>query len=73
MVKHTQTILWQQPTNFFSVFDHFVEACNVVKKETLAQVFFCKFCEIFKNTFLNRTPLVAAFVSFHVNIFDPIN
>ena len=24
MVKHIQTILWQQPTNFFSVFDHFV-------------------------------------------------
>ena len=24
MVKHTQTICWQQPTNFLSVFDHFV-------------------------------------------------
>ena len=34
-------------------------AGNFIKKETLAQVFSCKFCE--KNTFLYRTPLVAAF------------
>ena len=27
---------------------------------TLAQVFSCEFCEISKNTFLHRTPLVAA-------------
>ena len=26
------------------------EACNFLKKETLAQVFSCEFCEIFKNT-----------------------
>ena len=26
------------------------EACNFIKKETLAQVFSCKFCESFKNT-----------------------
>ena len=25
------------------------------KKKTLLQVFFCKFCEIFKNTFFQRT------------------
>ena len=35
-------------------------ACNFLKKKTLAQVFFAKFCEIIKNTFLYRTPLVAA-------------
>ena len=29
------------------------------KKETLAQVFSCEFCEISKKTFLNRTSLVA--------------
>ena len=23
--------------------------CNVIKKEALAKVFFCEFCEIFKN------------------------
>ena len=28
-----------------------VEACDFVKKETLAQVFACEFCEIFKKTF----------------------
>ena len=36
------------------------EACNFIIKETLAQVFSCEFCEISKNTFLYRTPLVAA-------------
>ena len=25
-------------------------ACNFIKKEALAQVFFCEFCEISKNT-----------------------
>ena len=33
-----------------------------VKKETLAQVFSCEFCEISKDTFLHRTPPVAASV-----------
>ena len=28
--------------------------CNVIKKETLAQVFSCEFCEISKNTFLTE-------------------
>ena len=37
-------------------------ASNFIKKETLAQVFSCEFCEISKNTFLHRTPLVAASV-----------
>ena len=27
------------------------EACNFIKKETLAQVFSCEFCEISKNTY----------------------
>ena len=35
-------------------------ACIFIKKETLAQVFSCKFCEIFKNIFFYRTPPVAA-------------
>ena len=39
------------------------ENCNFIKKETLAQMFSCEFCEIFKNTFSYRTPLVAASVS----------
>ena len=29
-----------------------------IKKETLAQVFSCEFCDISKNTFLHRTPPV---------------
>ena len=36
---------------------HRPEACNFIKKETLAQVFSCKFCEISKNTLFYRTPL----------------
>ena len=28
-----------------------VDDCSVIKKETLAQVFSCEFCKIFKNTF----------------------
>ena len=38
------------------------QACNFIKKDTLAQVFSCEFCEISKNTFFYRTPLVAASV-----------
>ena len=31
------------------------EACNLLyQKETLTQVFSCKFCEIFKNTFFTE-------------------
>ena len=37
-------------------------ACNFIKKETLAQLFSCDFCEISKNTIFYRTPLVAAFI-----------
>ena len=40
------------------------EACNFIKKETLAPVFTGvltgEFCEISKNTFFHRTTLVAA-------------
>ena len=38
------------------------EACNLIKKETLAQVFSCEFCEIFKNTIFYRIHPVAASV-----------
>ena len=30
------------------------EACNFIKKETLAQGFSCDFCEIFQNTFFTE-------------------
>ena len=35
------------------------KACNFIKKETLAQVFSCEFCEISKNTFFHRIPPAA--------------
>ena len=35
------------------------EGCKFINKETLAQVFSCKFCEISKNTFSHRTPPAA--------------
>ena len=35
-------------------------SCNVIKKETLAQVFSCEFCKTFKNTVLQWAFLVAA-------------
>ena len=35
---------------------------NFITKQTLAQVFSCEFCEISKNTFYYRTPMVAASV-----------
>ena len=36
------------------------QAYNLIKKETLAQVYSCEFGEIFKIAFSHRTPLVAA-------------
>ena len=43
-------------------FLHKVTGCNFIKKETLAQVFSCEFCEISKNTLFYRTHLVVASV-----------
>ena len=40
------------------------KACNFIKKEALAQVFSCEFCETSRNTFSYRTPLVVAFIKF---------
>ena len=38
------------------------QAYNFIKKETLAQVFSCEFCEFSENNFLRGTPLRAASV-----------
>ena len=35
-------------------------ACSFIQKETLAQVFSCVFCEIFKNTFFTEHLLTTA-------------
>ena len=39
------------------------KACNFIKKETLAQVFSCEFCEISKNTFFTEHLWTTAFDS----------
>ena len=37
-----------------------LEVCNFIKKETLAQVFSCEFCEISKNIFFKKHLRVTA-------------
>ena len=69
--RNTRTQIWEAVVQRCSVKKLFLEilqnsqentaACSFVKKETLAQVFSCEFCAIFKNTFFHRTSLVAAF------------
>ena len=39
-------------------------SCEFIKRETPTQMFSCKFCEIFKHTFFNRTPPVATSVTY---------
>ena len=51
-----------QNTRILQILDH-AEACNFIKKETLAKVFSREFCEISKNTFSYGTPPVAASVN----------
>ena len=49
------------------------KACNFITKETLPQVFSCEFCEISKNPFFRRIPLVAASVKGVAKEIIPIN
>ena len=44
-------------------------ACNFIKKETLAQVFSCEFCEISKNTFFTEHLRWLLVFFFFYNIF----
>ena len=48
-------------------------ACNFIKKESLAQVFSCKFCEISKNTFSYRTAQMTASVCRNQNTKSKMN
>ena len=41
---------------------------TLLKKKTLAQVFSCEFCELFKNTFFYRTPPVTGSLSINMEI-----
>ena len=38
-------------------------ACSFIKKETVAQMFYCEFCKVSKNTFSYRTHTVAVSAS----------
>ena len=40
---------------------YLLESCNFIKKDTLAQVFSCEFCEISKNTFFTEHLWATAF------------
>ena len=54
------------------VFLESLQACNFVKKETLARVFSCKFGELSENTFSYVTPLMAASVLRQLYIHLPV-
>ena len=45
------------------------EACNFIKKDTLAQVFSCELCEISKNTFFTEHPPLGDFLSSLLGIY----
>ena len=47
-------------TLFFNTVAGLPKSCNLIKKETLVQVFSCESCEISKDTFFHKAPLVAA-------------
>ena len=47
-----------------------LQARNFIKKESLAQVFSCEFCEISKNNFFYRTPPAAASESRHLRTYE---
>ena len=58
MVKYTQTICWQQPTNCLSVFDNFVE---LVLKELNNSI-------IFRNTnHVNKEYNFLLILTYHYN------
>ena len=45
-------------------------ACNFIKKETLAQVFSCEFCLIFKDNFFTKYPCFYPCFCFYKNNFQ---
>ena len=53
-------------TESFLIFLMKLQAWVFIKKDCLAQVFSCEFCEISKNTFFYRTPPVAVSVTGHL-------
>ena len=56
-------------------YHNLAEACNFIKKESLARVFSCEFCEISKNTFFAehlRTTAVGNIIIFSSDYFHPL-
>ena len=49
------------------------EVCNFIKKDTLAQVFSCEFCEIFKNTFFTEHLRTTASICSKVKLWNDVN
>ena len=54
-------------------FNKVAGACNFIKKETLAQLFSCEFCDIFENAFFYRTTLVVASANIKTRFQNHIN
>ena len=56
-LKENVSITWKASKVVFVFWEAVVQRCSVkkvLKKETLAQVFSCEFCEISKNTFFTE-------------------
>ena len=49
-----------------------LKACNFIKKETLAQVFSCQFCEISKNIFFTEHLWATTSEEFTIPVEHPI-
>ena len=49
------------------------EACNFIKHEALAQVFSCRFCDMFKKTFFNEHFRATASLSYSLKRYFPEN
>ena len=45
-----------------------LRGCIFIQKETQAQVFFCEFCEIFKNSFFIEDLFIVPFQNFYFKI-----
>ena len=60
---------FQKQSSGVVLWNKFPEAYNFIKKETLAQVFFCEFGQIFKNPFFTEHPqrLLLAFVPIEIS------
>ena len=54
VLKNFATFTGKYPNRSLILIKFQTEPCNFIKKEILALVFFCEFCEIFGNTFFTE-------------------